>query len=336
MTTMTTMTRPLGGGGGNVIQKSYVSIVLLLILVLTISTNQVEAEEICTPCEDGTDFRLAAPQPLCDDLLTKTNGLFGTDQECLNVQLTNYQNGCCSNPPFDYCTFCDDPKATPNLDLYVPTGQFADPYNCYEYSYQNEALIGMFSDGKCEDTFMRRAGHYCGCGSEQKQECYLCPDGRAPTKPQRMDSWITNSNCRGIEYLFSLLREDECSSFPYSVGADLGIYCGCDGINQTEIEEQAELYTCTLCENGGTVTNPNTVYNPTESSMQHKTCRQAQEFASTVMKTPAGCRNPNYFGLAREVCTCSESAGSAVVGSMMMMPFVVTTAVAGSLLLLLL
>ena len=334
---MTTMTR-LGrrGGGGNAIP------VLLLIIVLILTTRyQVNGEDKCTPCEDGSDFRLAAPQPTCNDILmetkSKTNGLFDTDQQCKNLQLNNYQKGCCAFPPFDYCTYCDDPNITPNLDLYVPTGQFADPYNCYEYSYQNEAMIGMFEDGKCEDTFMRRAGHYCGCGSQQKQECYLCPDGNPPTKPQKMDSWITNTNCRGIEYLFSLFKEDECSSYPFMAGGDLSIYCGCGGINTTEIEEQEEIYTCSFCENGGVVTNPTTVYNPTAvPSTQHKTCSQAEDFARTIIKTPAGCRNPNYFGLAREICTCTDSSSgsgfSNIVESMMMTMMMMT----GSLLVLLL
>jgi hypothetical protein len=332
---MMTMTRL---GGGSVIQYFYVSsIVLLLVYVNVIVVN---GEDKCTPCETGSDFISAAPQPTCNDILmetkSKTNGLFDTDQQCKNLQLNNYQKGCCAFPPFDYCTFCDDPNITPNLDLYVPTGQFADPYNCYEYSYQNEAMIGMFEDGKCEDTFMRRAGHYCGCGSTQKQECYLCPDGNSPTKPQKMDSWITNTNCRGIEYLFSLLKEDECTSYPFMAGGDLSIYCGCNGINTTEIEEQEEIYTCSLCENGGVVTNPTTIYNyMAVLSTQHKTCSQAEDFARTIIKTPAGCRNPNYFGLAREICTCTASSSgsgfSNMVGSMMMMMMMT-----GSLLVLLL
>jgi hypothetical protein len=338
-----TMSRLLGGGR-SVVQKSYVSIVvvllLLLVLISTTTNIVVNGKEQCTPCNDGTDFMATATQPLCNNIVSTTNGLFDTDKECLNIQLNAYQKGCCAHPPFDYCTYCDDPLIEPDLDLYVPTGQFADPYNCYEYSFQNEAMIGVFSDGNCEDTFMRRAGHYCGCGANQQQECSLCPNGDTPTKPQRMDSWITDSNCRGIEYLFTLLKEDECASFPFSIGADLAIYCGCNGLNQTEINEQAELYTCSLCENGGVVTNPQRVYNPLELSTMHKTCSQAEDFATTIIKTPAGCRNTNYFGLAREVCTCSSSgagggarAGSMTTTTIMMM---MMTAVAGSLLVLLL
>ena len=94
----------------------------------------------------------------------------------------------------------------------------------------------MFEDGTCEDTFLRRAGHYCGCGPEQVQQCWLCPDQQPPTKPQKTDAWITNANCRGIEYLFSLFTAEECTAFPYTAGADLAQYCGCNGLNTTEIE----------------------------------------------------------------------------------------------------
>merc|ERR1712014_461708 len=108
----------------------------------------------------------------------------------------------------------------------------------------------MFEDGTCDDTFMRRGGFNCGCGDEQVQQCWLCPDKQPPTKPEKTDAWVTNSKCRGIDFLYSLLTEEECSSFPFTVGVDLSIYCGCNGLNQTEIDEQQELYQCNFCLNG--------------------------------------------------------------------------------------
>jgi hypothetical protein len=121
------------GGGRSVVQKSYVSIVvvllLLLVLISTTTNIVVNGKEQCTPCNDGTDFMATATQPLCNNIVSTTNGLFDTDKECLNIQLNAYQKGCCAHPPFDYCTYCDDPLIEPDLDLYVPTGQFADPYN---------------------------------------------------------------------------------------------------------------------------------------------------------------------------------------------------------------
>jgi len=298
-------------------------------------------------------------QSICNSLTFTINGLFDTDQECMENQLLMYQKGCCPKPPFDFCTYCDDPLIDANMDMIVPTGQFvgADQYTCYDYKYQNEAMIGMFTDGTCEDTFMRRAGHYCGCGPTQLQQCHLCPDKQPPSKPQKTDAWVTNSDCRGIEYLFSLLKEDECSSLPFYAGADLSIYCGCGGLNQTEIDEQAENFQCTLCGDGNgnyngngngnnvysvngdqnavyAVTNPDFVYtNPENGDLFPKTCRQAEEFAATIIKTPAGCRNPNYFGAAREGCICpgsssngvSSSSSTTTISMMMIMSSLTTT-----------
>lgn len=271
--------------------------------------------QACTSCYRGAAFLSAAPQPLCSEQQAKVSGLFGTDNDCKDLQLLNFQYGCCSSPPIEYCSYCSDPNIEPNMDAIVPTGQFADPYSCYDYRVQNEAYLGMFQDGTCDDTFLRRAGHYCGCGPAQVQQCWLCPDQQPPTLPQKTDAWITNANCRGVEYLFSLLTEEECTTLPYTAGADLAIYCGCNGLNQTAIDEQAALYQCNFCENdGGYVTNPDTVYT-TSSDPYPKTCQQAEDFARDIIKTPAGCRNTNFFGPAREICTCygSDSTQSSSV-----------------------
>ena len=302
-----------------------VSTTTTLILVVTtgpvvVVNAQSPQSSACNPCITGSDDLVEGNNPACVELPSRANGLFDSENDCKDLQLKAYQLGCCPSPPFDYCEYCED-GSTPNMDAIIPTGRFVNGYTCFDYSYQPDALTGMFTNtGDCSDTFLQRAGHYCGCGGDgtseasasqqqQQQECWLCPDQQAPTKPSKGDAWVTNSNCRGIEFLFSLFREDECGDFPINSGSDLSIFCGCGGLNQTEIDEQAETYGCTLCENNGDVTNPNFVY--TDDGEFPKTCRQAEKFARDIIKTPAGCRNPTYFGKAREFCTCSETSSAA-------------------------
>ena len=295
----------------------------VLLLVSNCTVIMVVQGQACPSCYRGAAMLSTAPQPVCTAAQTQVSGLFQTDTECQDLQLRNFQQGCCASPPIGSCSYCADPAYDSNPDALVPTGQYVDPYNCFEYAAQNEAYLGMFEDGTCEDTFLRRAGHYCGCGPEQVQQCWLCPDQQPPTKPQKTDAWITNANCRGIEYLFSLFTAEECTAFPYTAGADLAQYCGCNGLNTTEIEEQADLYQCNLCDYTGTgasgasgayVTNPDTVYT-TAYDPYPKTCQQAEDFARDIIKTPAGCRNTNYFGRARKLCTCSDPTTSAAAAA---------------------
>lgn len=275
-------------------------IVALLLLSFVASLAKAQPPEQCTPCADNRSMRnLESP---CPELPARTNGLYQTDSDCKDLQLEGYQLGCCPVPPIQYCEFCAD-GSPPDLDGTVWTGQYKDGTTCFDYSYQSEAMIGIFRDGDCSDTFLQRAGHYCGCPN-QKQECWLCPDKQPPGRPAKGDAWVTGSDCRGIEYLYSLLKEDECSTFASEAGADLAIYCMCGGLNQTAINDQAELFTCNLCENGGKVTNPNFVY--TTDGAFAKTCGQAEKFAKNVIKTPAACNSARYFGEAREKCACPE------------------------------
>jgi hypothetical protein len=297
--------------------KSFCSFALAALLLAAISTTtNAQTNEICTICANGVDMLEArANTPICKDLPYRTNGMFETDYDCLDLQLEAFQVGCCPTPPFNHCEYCAD-GSPHNPDAKVPNGQFVGGQSCFDYSYQNQALIGMFEDGKCEDTFLQRAGHYCGC-PDQKQQCTLCPDGLEPGNPGKGDDWVTGSNCRGIEFLFSLFTEDECSSFPLDVGADLAIFCGCGGLNQEEIEAQKELFQCELCRNNGFVIDPDLVYTNKELSDGlaeggfTKTCGQADEFAREIIKTPYGCNNNDYFGLAREVCCSNGNSGGA-------------------------
>lgn len=290
--------------------KYFCSFALAALSLATITTTtNAQANELCTICANGDDMMEARRNtPTCKDLPFRTNGMFETDYDCKDIQLEAYQVGCCPNPPTNHCEYCADGSDS-DPDGIVPNGQFVDGLTCFDYSYQNQGYIGMFEDGKCEDTFLQRAGHYCGC-PDQKQECNLCPDGNPPGNPGKGDDWVTGSNCRGIEFLFSLLKEDECASFPMDAGVDLAIFCGCGGLNQTEIEEQQEIFQCELCRGGGVLLNPSAIYTDGSSDGFVKNCQQADDFARDVVKTPYACNNPNYFGAAREVC-CSTDSGAA-------------------------
>lgn len=297
--------------------KSFCSFALAALSLATIATTtNAQMNELCTICAKGVDMLEARKNaPICKDLPFRTNGMFATDYDCKDIQLEAYQVGCCPAPPFNHCEYCADGSDS-NPDGIVPNGQFVDGQSCFDYSYQNQGFIGMFEDGTCEDTFLQRAGHYCGC-PDQVQECTLCPDGFPPGNPGKGDDWVTGSNCRGIEFLFSLFKEDECESFPLDVGADLAIFCGCGGLNQELIEKHAETFQCELCRNNGFVTDMDRVYTSKELSDGlseggfTKTCGQADEFARDIIKTPYGCNNNDYFGLARDVCCSNGNSGGA-------------------------
>jgi len=288
---------------------SFLFVVALLLLTTTTTITVITAQEICTVCTEGNEMRYDIQ--LCNDLRPRTNGLYETDTDCQDLHLEAYQIGCCLAPPKGYCGYCAD-GSEPNFDGIIPTGDYVGGENCFDYAYQNKALIGMFSDGSCDDTFMRRAGYYCDCPN-QKQECWLCPDGNSPSKPGAGEPWVTDSNCRGIEYIFSLLTEDECESFPMDAGADLAIYCGCGGLNQTEIAAQQEIFQCELCRNGGFVIDPDATYTTVGEDKFSKTCQQADDFARDIIKTPYGCNNQRYFGDAREFCCSNGSAATALL-----------------------
>ena len=268
-------------------------------VVFSLFLAKAHAQKLCTVCEGGTALRFP-DEKLCKDFEPRTNGLFQTDYDCQDIQLEAYQKGCCITPPLDHCDYCADGSPY-NPDMKVPSGQFVGGESCFDYKYANSAHLSMFNDGTCEDTFLRRAGHHCGCPG-QKQECWLCPDKNPPNNPGKADEWVTGSNCRGIEFLFSLLTEDECTKLPESLGANLAIYCGCGGLDEEEIEEQREKVQCELCRNGSFMINPDMIY--TDGSRFNKSCKQADDFARDVIKTPYGCNNPRYFGTAREIC-CS-------------------------------
>lgn len=296
------------------LRSTYFAVVLV---VLVITTSSVDAQtDVCSVCSGGSD-PLTSVSP-CDDLATGVAGMSAADTSCLNQQLRNYQLGCCRDPPYEYCPICPDGSAPPGLTNKVPIGDFADPPTCEEVQYRSQTLLGVFEDGVCEDTFLQRGSFYCDCPGVQ-QECWLCPDQQEPGNPDRGDAWATNSNCRGLQYLFSVFSAEECTNLPETFGVDLAAFCMCGGLNET-VDPEAE--TCSLCENGGTVKDPNFIYT-NETDAYQRTCGQAQDFTEYVT-TSGGCRT--LLARAREKCECTGgSAGAGTIYSVSRFAMIVSS-----------
>jgi hypothetical protein len=270
----------------------------------------------CTVCALGTDP--ATDNPECSGLDAGVFGLSGTETTCLNQQLVNYQKRCCTSPPYGYCTICPDGSTPSGLQNPVPTGEFAQDPTCDEFQYQKNSMQHLFVEGDCSDTYLQRTSFYCGCPGVE-QQCWLCPDKSPPGNPDRGDAWATQSNCRGLEFLFSVFRADECANIPANFGIDFAAFCLCPGVEVN----QTETPVCSLCPDGGSVTNPDTVYTD-EGAVFERTCRQAEEFAQYIIWDKACDR---LFEQARSICTCSSafrlaaSSGVAFVAASVMTLF---------------
>lgn len=297
---------------------------LLLAVALTFAVvNAQTMDSACTVCADGSDPLTVGPP--CDSLDASVAGMSSGDTSCKNQQLLHFQTGCCRDPPYEYCPICPDGSAPPGITNKVPIGDFADPPTCQEVQYRRETLIGVFEDGDCTDTFLQRGSFYCGCPGVQ-QECWLCPDKKEPGNPDRGDAWATQSNCRGLQYLFSVFSAQECQDLPATFGVDLAAFCLCgtvDASNETTgdandgtevgVETDEEEYKCTLCDNGGSVKNPDFIYT-NETDVYQRTCGQAQDFAEYVISSYA-CRD--LLARPREMCDCGGGGrGSGSVGVM--------------------
>merc|ERR1719410_552406 len=90
-------------------------------------------------------------------------------------------------------------------------------------------------EGNCADTFLQRTSHYCGCPGVS-HECFLCPDGSPPGNPDRGEAWATNANCRGLEFLMSAFRGDECSTYKEVFGVDFAAFCVCPGVEEPPLD----------------------------------------------------------------------------------------------------
>jgi hypothetical protein len=247
---------------------------LLLATVVVLASKLTSTNAQCTSCDSG--------EPLCDaSQLVAVDGFAETDSSCKSAQLANYQKRCCNGPPYDYCTICPDGTTPSGINNAVPTGEFAVDPTCNEFQYQPNSRTNLIpgQEGNCADTFLQRTSHYCDCPNTS-QQCFLCPDGSAPGNPDRGEAWATNTNCRGLEFLFSAFTADECQVYPETFGVNFAAFCVCAGVE----EPPADNPECSIC-NGQAVVNPDFVYaKPPEATFERK-CSQAEEFAKYILSS---------------------------------------------------
>jgi hypothetical protein len=247
-------------------------------LLATVVTNTIRmtlGQDPCTPCASG--------DPVCDGLDTVVAGLVTTDSTCMAKQLQHFQYQCCLSAPFGYCTICPDGSEPSSPQNEVPTGEFTQNPTCQEFQYQPNSMTNLIPgyEGKCEDTFLQRTSFYCGCPGVE-QQCWLCPDQSTPGNPDRGEAWATNSNCRGLEFLFSAFSAEECPTYPTTFGVNFAAFCLCPGVE----EPPADNPECSIC-NGQAVTNPDLIYTSSNATFE-RTCAQAEEFARYILN-PTAC-----------------------------------------------
>ena len=145
----------------------------------------------------------------------------------------------------------------------------------------------MFTPGTCDDTFLRRGEFYCGC-PDAEQQCSLCADNEEPANLSKKDNYVTNSDCAGTTYLFSLFSADECSQ-GVNFGVNYRVFCGCPG-------EPTSTESCDLCEDGKAPKDLNKVYND-----QGRTCGEAYEITQAIQSD--GLCSEIKEGAAKECCS---------------------------------
>jgi len=202
----------------------------------------------------------------------KNNTLQGSDT-CKNNQLAAFQLGCCKSPPYDYCPVCAN-NGTYSPNNVIPLGS-TQQYTCAENLYRVASYNALVQPGNCSDTVIERGSFYCGCPNAQ-QQCWLCPDQSPVGNPARGDAWVTNSNCQGLEFLFSLYNKQECTNLMTDFGVDYANFCKCPGQQQTAISQE-----CLLCSGG--LANPDFTYTSSSDTYQ-RTCSQAADFAKSIIR----------------------------------------------------
>jgi hypothetical protein len=278
-----------------------VKLATLLLFILSARVDRADSQT-CTFCAEDNDaagfqfFPGDETTSTCPELKERyTQTLVDTldsDPDCKDLQLYAFQIGCCLIPPYRYCEICPDgtdfqPGNT--VDLGRP-----DNPTCGELEFRGASLVGVFTPGVCEDTFLRRSAFYCGCPNVE-QECFLCPDGSEVGNSRREDKWLTGEDCAGIEYLYSTFKPEEC--IPGVFGVDFAAYCLCPGTPAPEV-------VCELCP-GGQVENPDFLY---DESNTDATCGQLENFAVFVTSTN-GC-DSLVPAAAKEGCKCKGGGGT--------------------------
>lgn len=294
---------------GFVVAAMIRSIFLLALSLMARGANG----EACTLCAKGAEPQaVQTPRtqtqttcPMLENTLANLGAADSESNECKDLNLLAYQVGCCPEPPYEYCDICPDGSPIERSNR-VPLGFAYDP-TCAEIQYRPSTLVGLFEAGTCEDTFLRRGAHYCGCPGET-QECFLCPDGAEPGNPNRQEGLVFNSNCRGIMYTFSVFKEDECTDVTQLFGFDAAAFCECPNY-----EPQTD-YVCSLCDEGERVANPNNVWTTASDTIQ-LTCAQAEEFAQYFTRK-GSCTD--RLAPAREACCVSGALSFGLVLSFVM------------------
>lgn len=270
--------------------------------------TQPDPNDPCTPCfginatvntQNPTPWFYGESDMTCADLVATTSGggLIQGDGQCKDYQLQGFQLGCCSSPPYEYCDVCPDGSAFTRSDV-IPIGDplRGDP-TCAENIYRIASYVPIFTPGTCTDTVIQRGAFYCGCPNTE-QQCYLCPDQQPPTNPERGDAWITNSNCGGIEFLFSLYTAQECTDYRESYGVDFAHFCKCPNYEKNSTGH------CAMCEDG--LENPDFIYTPEDAAFE-RTCEQAQAFAESITRENICLREMN--AVIELGCKCKDGKG---------------------------
>lgn len=280
----------------------------------------------CTVCFTAGEEPVLEPEPpipyggpypvTCSSIVSavaSTTSLQGSE-ECKNNQLAAYQMGCCKDPPFYYCSICPDGSDFVRSNL-VPQGLGSNP-TCAEYEITKNSYASSFTTGKCEDTFLQRGAHYCGC-PDVEQACTLCPDGQAATNPERGEAWVTGMRCEGLEYFFSLFKDFECNGQRDAFGVDFAHFCKC-----SDYERPEDIGTCVMCPEG--IENSDFIHMTTPFE---RTCADSADFALSITREniclsemgeviAAGCKCKNGAGpVFKEPGEKSSDSGPIVMTS---------------------
>jgi len=269
---------------------------------------QPDPNDPCTVCFVESETPIAEPtfswftgeaNSTCSEIIASVTSasLLQGDDECKDYQLMAFQIGCCKSPPFEYCPICPDGTDF-NRTSIVPIGssELSNP-TCAESWYRLTSYNALFEPGDCSDTVLQRGAFYCGCPNTA-QQCYLCPDQQRPTNPERGDAWVTNSNCEGLEFLFSLYNTEECDGIRNDYGVDFAHFCKCPDYVKNETG------TCSLCSGG--MANPQFVYTA-EGDTFERTCQQAQDFAESITRENICLRFMEE--VISKGCQCNDGTG---------------------------
>ncbi len=270
--------------------------------------NTLDPNGPCTVCASETEtantdpsfaFFTGSSNFTCGEIISmvSSGSLLQGDDECKDYQLWAFQIGCCASPPFEYCPVCPDGSAfTRSNEIPSGTSTRANP-TCAENQYTLFSHNALFTPGVCSDTLLQRGAFYCGC-PDVEQQCFLCPDEQPPTNPERGDAWITNSNCEGLEYLFSLYTADECDGYRNNYGFDFAHFCKCPN------HEKQDTGYCSMCQGG--MANPQFTYTSPDDTFQ-RTCQQAQDFAESFVRESSCIDRMNE--VIAKGCQCNDGTG---------------------------